>query len=94
MLKPWLCNPDDRTSYPDNAPLMLRQLADAPGWNRFGYSDPLMRWVSGAHYLLKAAEHLSGLEDLEPCLLLIGRGKEILEAAYWQLQRDKPGGPN
>src|SRR5712675_3457288 len=49
MLKPWLTNLDERSSYPDNAPLMLRQIADAPGWNRFGYSDPLMRWISGAH---------------------------------------------
>ena len=94
MLKPWLCNLDERTSYPDSAPLMLRMLADAPGWNRFNYNDPLMRWVSGAHYLLKAAEHLNELEDVEPCLSLIGRAKEILEGAYRQLQIDKSGGPN
>jgi len=89
MLKPWLTNLDERSSYPDNAPLMLRQIADAPGWNRFGYSDPLMRWISGAHCMLKAAEHLNELEDLEPCLFLIGRSKEILEGVYRQLQHDK-----
>ena len=88
LLDPWLTNPSQPTPVSDAAPLMLRMLADAPGWNRFAYSDPLMRQVSCAHYLLRAADNLNGLEDLEACLFLIGRGKEMLGAAYRQLQRD------
>ena len=78
MLKPWLSNLCDPMPYPDSAPLMVRFIADAACWNRFTYSNPIMRQLSGAHYLLRAAESLTEIEDVDPCLFLIGRGREIL----------------
>lgn len=83
MLKPWLLNLCEPTPCPDNAPLMLRFIADAPCWNRFAYSDPVMRQLSAAHYVLRAAESLTAdswteLEDLNASLFLISQGKEIL----------------
>jgi hypothetical protein len=86
MLKPWLGNLCEPMPYADTAPLMLRMIADGPAWNRFDYRDPVMRQLSGAHYLLRAADSLNELEDLEPCLLLIGHGKEILR----EILQDSP----
>ena len=78
MVKPWLTNLCDPLPCPDTAPSMLRFLCDAPAWNRFDYNDAVMLRLSGAHYLLRAAESLAEFEDLESCLFLIGRGKEML----------------
>jgi hypothetical protein len=80
-VKPWLGNLADPLPCPDNAPLMLRFIADAPCWNRFDYRNPAMLYAAVAHYLLRAASHLAELEELEASLFLIDRGKEALRSA-------------
>jgi len=78
LLKPWLGNLTDRTPCADSAPLMLRMTADALGWNRFNYEGwPTYQQLAAAHYILRAAESLTDVQDLESSLFLIGLSRKI-----------------
>jgi hypothetical protein len=79
LIKPWLGNLTDRTPCADAAPLMLRMIADAPGWNRFDYRDGVFKMLAGAHCVLRAAESLSEETDLESSLNLIRLGRTICQ---------------
>jgi len=78
LINPWLgVNIQITLPYSDNAPFLLRKQADAPRWRRFDYSDPVMRQLSAAHFVLRAAGSLGEMEDTEPCLNLIRLGRKI-----------------
>jgi hypothetical protein len=78
LIKPWLTNRTDRMVWPDDAPLLLRRIGDAPGWNRFDYEGwPTYRQLAAAHFVLRAAQSLTDIQDLEPSLELISLGRRI-----------------
>ena|SRR5437016_636744 len=87
LIKPWLRNRTDRMVWPDDAPLLLRFIGDAPGWNRFAEAWPSYSQLAAAHYVLRAAESLTDIEDLEASLFLIALGRKICkEVASRNLQ--------
>jgi len=77
LINPWLGYRDDRIAWPDTAPLLLRFIGDAPGWNRFEYRDGAMRLLAAAHFVLRAAHSLAEEEDLIAGLNLIRLGRQI-----------------
>ncbi|SRR5258705_10587773 len=77
-----------RTSWPDSAPFLLREIGDRPGWSRFDYEGwPSYRQLAAAHYILRAAESLTDARDHNTKLTLISLGRQICKEVQrsWSL---------